>query len=205
MKLGTKFCYHVGVSNRFTNHKLSVFRTGTPSGPPPFVITPEEFMGKKWNHNMKSMMRTDYHLYCVSGGLLLIAGWPQSLVDTACAPRHSGTGAVFSENFVSFKPGHDIHWEVAPDLLKQKTKTNILKDEQEPGTAVLCNGSNWESEVGRAQWAQVEYIVRVSIRNTIKGLKCTVRRKRISDMRPGTWHCLITPHPSPDIYVILFM
>ena len=75
----------------------------------------------------------------------------QSLVDTACAPRHSGTGAVFSENFVSFKPGHGIHREVAPDLLKQKTKTHILKDEQELGTAVLCNESNWESEVGCAQ------------------------------------------------------
>lgn len=65
--------------------------------------------------------------------------------------KTSGTGAVFSENFEYVKPGHGIHREVAPDLLKQKTKAHILKDKQEPGTAVLCNGSNWESEVGHAQ------------------------------------------------------
>lgn len=88
---------------------------------------------------------------------------------------------------------------------KTKDQNTYFKRWTRAGQGGTLQCSNWESEVGCAQWAQVEYVVRVSIRNTIKGLKCTVRRKRLSDMRPGTWHCLITPHPSPDIYVIPFM
>ena len=53
--------------------------------------------------------------------------------------------------------------------------------------------------IGNLRWDvhYVEDIVRASKRNTIKGIKCTVRKKRISDMRLGTWPCLMTPHPNP--------
>lgn len=123
-----------------------------------------------------------------------------SLVDTACAPRYSAIGTGFFENFVSFSPGYDIHWEVALDLLKQKTKTHTLKDEQELGVAVLCNSSNWESAVG---WVQVGRIVRLY---KTQGNRAKMQGEKEETIKPetGDWHCLIA-YLHPDGIVISLM